>query len=234
MSMRGNFRQISPSLLERIKAQPGLVDSVVRYRHPEKLAESDAEAFISLLPAHMRKAIEAMPAEMRDDFFAQFESSVADMPDVLKDQIAAARRPMATKRTPAAAIDPAEVGAELDIDKAWHGLHFLLCGSAGEALGPLGSAVLGGKEIGADSGHGPARYLEPPEVNAIAHALGSLTSEVLAERFDPAALDQHKVYPGRWVANDEHKEWLCDAFSQLQSFYRSAAEAGHAVLLYIV
>ena len=70
MSMLGSFRQISPALLERIKAKPAFVDKVVRYRPQGKPPESDAEAFISLLPAHMRKAMTAMPAERRADFLA--------------------------------------------------------------------------------------------------------------------------------------------------------------------
>src|SRR5262245_56989103 len=199
MSMLGNFRQVSPALLARIKAKPALVQKVVRYRPPGAPPESDAEAFISLLPAHMRKAMDAMPPEVRAGFLAHVDSSVADMPAVLKDQIAAVRRPTSRKHAHDTAIQPADGGAELDLGQAWHGVHFPLCGSAGEAAGPLGSAVLGGREIGSDLGYGPARYLEPSEVTDIAGALAPLTTEALAARFDPIVMDQHKIYPGHWA-----------------------------------
>jgi hypothetical protein len=46
---------------------------------------------------------------------------------------------------------------DLDVDKAWHGIHFLLCGQAWESPFPLGF-ILGGEEVGdVDVGYGPAR-----------------------------------------------------------------------------
>ncbi|NUR82053.1 MAG: DUF1877 family protein [Terrabacter sp.] len=51
----------------------------------------------------------------------------------------------------------------LDLDKSWHGIHFLLTGtdwSAGDA-GAAGGAILGGRPVGEDDGYGPARLLEP-------------------------------------------------------------------------
>jgi hypothetical protein len=38
--------------------------------------------------------------------------------------------------------------AELDGDKAWHGIHFLLTGTAGEGTPPLDFIVRGGQEVG--------------------------------------------------------------------------------------
>ncbi|MER7284053.1 DUF1877 family protein [Dactylosporangium sp. NPDC000244] len=37
---------------------------------------------------------------------------------------------------------------ELDLDKSWHGIHFLLTGTAWEVGDGAGAAVLGGGEIG--------------------------------------------------------------------------------------
>jgi hypothetical protein len=233
MSMLANFRQISPSLLERTKAQPALAEKVMRYRPEGPPPESDTEAFISLLPAHMRKMVESMPAAARADFLTHVEGSLGDMPEILRSQIAAARRP-ARRSARSKTIDPVDVGAELDIAQAWHGVHFLLCGSAGEAPGPLGAAVLGGTEIGPDHGYGPARYLEPAEVQAVGAALATFTPESLAERFDPEALEQNGIYPGGWTADDERCEWLCDAFVQVQGFYAATAAKGWATLMYVV
>jgi hypothetical protein len=56
--------------------------------------------------------------------------------------------------------------AMVDRDKAWHGIHFLLTGTAWEGTGPKASLLLGGKQSTFEVGHGPARGLRPPEVRA--------------------------------------------------------------------
>src|SRR5262245_15812893 len=75
--------------------------------------------------------------------------------------------------------------AEMDIEKAWHGIHYLLTGSAWEGSPPLNFLVLGGQEIGDDLGYGPARGFSPSEVKTIANALSSVTSDALRSRYDP-------------------------------------------------
>jgi hypothetical protein len=228
MSMLGNFRQISGTLLERIKAEPTLVRDVLRYRPAEAVPASDAEAFLSLLPGHMRKAVENMPPDTRQAFLDQFTQSLADMPDILKQQIAEARRPKPSK----AAFDVRDFGEELDIEKAWHGIHFLLCGVIDEAPPPLGDAVLGGTEIGPDLGYGPARYLEPYRVKAVAEALEAIQPKAFAARFDASRLQEHQIYPSAW--SQDCKEWIEGAYSELRGFYAAAAKKGLAVLLYIM
>src|SRR5262249_46865216 len=47
-------------------------------------------------------------------------------------------------------------------------LHYLFTGSADEGDGPLADAILGGVEVGDDRGYGPARFLDPDEVCAVA------------------------------------------------------------------
>jgi hypothetical protein len=47
-------------------------------------------------------------------------------------------------------LDEEESALELDLDKAWHGLHFLLADSAWETVDGAGEAVLGGDPIGED------------------------------------------------------------------------------------
>ena len=44
---------------------------------------------------------------------------------------------------------------EIDLDKSWHGIHFLLTGAAWEGERPLNFLILGGEEVGdIDVGHG--------------------------------------------------------------------------------
>jgi hypothetical protein len=59
--------------------------------------------------------------------------------------------------------------AELDVDKAWHGIHFLLTGAAWGDNRPECFIVASGREIGDDDvGYGPARGFTSSEVKQIA------------------------------------------------------------------
>ena len=61
-----------------------------------------------------------------------------------------------------------------DVDKAWHGIHYMLTEGDDDSRSPVSNAVLGGRPVGEDLGYGPARILEPAEVKAIADALEGL------------------------------------------------------------
>jgi len=124
--------------------------------------------------------------------------------------------------------------SELDthgLDEKWHALHYLVCGAPGEVPGPLGSAVMGGKALSAeDMGYGPARYLLPEEVAAIAAALEGVTHEELSARFDPARMDAIGIYP---TQTDRDLDDLLERFDALRSYYVRAAKAGLAMLSWL-
>jgi hypothetical protein len=122
----------------------------------------------------------------------------------------------------------------LDIDKAWHAIHFTLNGKAWEGESPLFDVILGGEEIGEDIGYGPARYLTSAKVKSVAATLACITPEKFKEQFNPKALDAAQIYPEIWVRDgEEGLEYVLDYYKQLQSFYQAAAERGDAALLYI-
>ena len=63
--------------------------------------------------------------------------------------------------------DVTDPSHHLDIDKAWHAIHFLLNGQTWEGTGALYDAVLGGHVLGeVDVGYGPARCLSASEVRS--------------------------------------------------------------------
>jgi hypothetical protein len=122
----------------------------------------------------------------------------------------------------------------LSLEKAWHGVHYLLCGRVGSEPGPPGQVVLGGTEIGEDEfGYGPARYFHRDEVAEIAAELGrdGLEDE-LDDRFDPVRMTALAVYPGRW--QDEDRKWLFDGFRELRGFFVDAAGRGAVVVTCLV
>jgi len=229
MSMLGSFRQISPALLERIKAEPALAEAVVRARPAGGAPANDIEAYLSLLPGHLRAVMDEMAPEMRSAFVAELERSLPDLPPPLQQQIAAARAP-APSGGPA--LDPEDLGRDLHIEKAWHGVHFLLCGVPAAAPPPLGDAVLGGAEVGPDAGYGPARYLEAEQVAALAAALQELPPAEVADRYDAVLLDAQEIYPDGWSGEDR-VEWMRESYARLRDFYLDAGREGLAVLLWI-
>jgi hypothetical protein len=121
----------------------------------------------------------------------------------------------------------------LDIDKAWHGIHFLLAGSAWDTTHGVGEAVLGGEEIGDDVGYGPARLLRPDRVSAIAAGLSTVEVGTLRTRYNAAALSAADIYPGVWDEPDVFDTYLGPYFETLRTFYVAAAGEGQAVLLAI-
>ncbi|MDH0863483.1 YfbM family protein [Mitsuaria sp. GD03876] len=123
----------------------------------------------------------------------------------------------------------------VDIDKAWHGLHFLLL-SIAEAAGagedaPLARAVLGGEPLSEEE---DCRVLGPEEVRDIAAALAAITEDQLRDAFDPAAMAEADIYPDIWVRDGEEAlDYLLVHFPTLVRFYRTTADAGHGALLRI-
>ena len=123
----------------------------------------------------------------------------------------------------------------LDIDKAWHGIHFLLNGSSFGRKEPYENVILGGTPIGADEGYGPARYLTAEQVNDVSAALAQLSSDELESRFDPAGLSAESVYPSNSDWNDEDdKEYVLSYYTAVADYYRSAASKGYGMLLYLL
>ena len=123
---------------------------------------------------------------------------------------------------------------QLDVDKAWHGLHFLLNGEPWSGEGPLFNAVLGGTPIGEDMGYGPVRYLTPQEVRETAQALQQLNDADLRSRFDPAAFAAADIYPDIWVRDGvEGLDYVMTYLEEVRRFFLVAAEQGEGMLLFL-
>jgi hypothetical protein len=121
----------------------------------------------------------------------------------------------------------------IDVDKAWHGIHFLLTGDAWAGEAPLANVVLGGTEIGDDVGYGPARYITAEQVRVIAEAIGPITPQQLVERYNASALISNQIYPEVWVDGDADVEYLRSWYGTLRNYYLDAALKGNAMLKYI-
>jgi Domain of unknown function (DUF1877) len=118
------------------------------------------------------------------------------------------------------------------LEKSWHGLHYLLTGSAGASGVPLGFLLEGGREVGADLGYGSPRLFEPDEVQSLNAALAPVTDDELWSRFDPEAMEADGVYPLIW---DEGEEDLRDEyvtyFQELKKVVAQASVGGMGLLV---
>jgi hypothetical protein len=123
----------------------------------------------------------------------------------------------------------------IDLDKAWHGIHYLLTGTAEGGDGPEALAILGGEEFGPDVGYGPARFLLPGDVKAVSDALARLTPENLAERFNPQDMSEKDIYLSPMWERDgaEALDYALEHYQKLPVLYRDAAQRGDAVILWL-
>lgn len=138
---------------------------------------------------------------------------------------------------------------ELNIDKSWNILHWLLSGRSDVAyregtkyfVSPeeqaINKTIMGGTEIGKDVGYGPARYLDPNEVKQVSEALEHVSREDLQKKWDPEALANlsEELYPSltpdAW-RNPAEAEYYLQSFDKVKGYYQSAASKGNALLLW--
>lgn len=122
-------------------------------------------------------------------------------------------------------------GDLMSVDKAWHGIHFLLNGAAWEGDPPLDFIVRGGREVGPDGGYGPARGFSRGELAKICLALEPFIPGVLRKRFNVDALLECAIYPNQWSGDEG--EWLIDTFAQLKRFLAAGAARGLGLVVCI-
>jgi hypothetical protein len=129
-------------------------------------------------------------------------------------------------------IDP---DRSIDIDKGWHGLHFLFTGTADSGDEPACYLLRGGEDL---DDEGQARALRPDQVRRFAEYLSTLNPAELTRRYDPARMAKLEIYPDAiWArlapAEDSPREWLLECFSDLQRFIGRVAAANDGVVVHI-
>ncbi|HEX8439032.1 YfbM family protein [Archangium sp.] len=126
---------------------------------------------------------------------------------------------------------------DLDIGETWHGLQYLLTGSAWEGKPPLDFLVRGGEDVGdIPSDEGTARVFTADEVKALSKSLDALPEKTLLSRYDPAKMQAEDIYPGIWEEPPDDldpKEELLSYFEELKKFMAGVARRGHGLLVFI-
>jgi Domain of unknown function (DUF1877) len=123
----------------------------------------------------------------------------------------------------------------IDLDKAWHGIHYLLTGEAEGGEPPFSLAVVGGEFFGPEIGLEPPSFLTSTQVNAVASAISALSSEELRTRFNAKDMEAKDIYPDViWVRDGaEALDYLIENYEPLVEFYRDAASRGDAVIKWL-
>lgn len=120
----------------------------------------------------------------------------------------------------------------VSLEKAWHGLHFLLTGEAWEGHGPLGFLLAGGELVGGDE-EAP-RWFPPDETTRIHEALSGVSDDSLWSRFDASKMEELDIYPGIWDEEEEElKEEYLGYFHELKQVVAAAVQSGRGLLVTI-
>jgi hypothetical protein len=234
MSMMARYVAITPDQLATIKDKPEMVGGVFALDAGRPLeSPSDLQDRLRRqAPQLVADMLERLPPAVRQQLRQKLGLGEKGLPNSGNNNelmLQLAQREAARRR---ARPVPGAPGHSISLDKAWHGLHYLLGGVLEPGPGPLGQAVFGGSAIGEDRGYGPARYFAPAQVVEIAGALQSPGLErKLHARFDAVAMTQLGIYPGGWETDDH--DWLIKAFRTLCDFYAAASQAEQAVVTLI-
>jgi len=146
--------------------------------------------------------------------------------------------PIRIEEVDPSAPPPAPPGDDvLDLEKSWHGLHFLFTGTAWDGDLPAAFLIRGGRELEIDDEHDDPRLLNPEQVRDIDALLRSVTRDDLARRYDARRMTDLDIYPQVWI-RDQHArhtpiDELLTAFDELQSFIAVTHERGQAIVVQV-
>lgn len=132
---------------------------------------------------------------------------------------------------------PDEQRTAVDLDKAWHGIHFLLTQTVWEGSPPLNFLLHGGKQVGdVDVGLGPARAMTSTEVALVNEALVPIEEDFLRSRFEPARMMELEIYPGIWdrdPTDDDALGYCLDNFKELKKLVRESAASRRGLVIFM-
>jgi hypothetical protein len=124
-----------------------------------------------------------------------------------------------------------------DLDKAWHGLHYLLTETDWEGEPPESFLLDWGTEIGTvDLGYGPARAFTAQQTNDIGRCLNQLEPQTLRARFNPARMMELEIYPMIWdrdPAKDDTLLYLMQAFDHLKDFVSNTNRQNFGIVAHL-
>jgi hypothetical protein len=209
--MIAKFRVVEPRVLDVLARDPSLARLLTMYSQVQQKEFVPDQAYLANLPPELRAGLEASVAK---------QSGLTG--------------PAATQRLAAVGLLPTDLFDVVSIEKAWHGVHFVLARTLYEPTEPPGDAILGGSPMGEDLGYGPVRIRTAQDVARTAAALFTIDLDQLRRGINPAELDAAQIYPGGWHSEAEASAWIMHSVGIVRDLYVRSAANGHAMLLFIV
>jgi hypothetical protein len=132
----------------------------------------------------------------------------------------------------------------IDLDKAWHGIHFILTGTIENGLPPscylltdgivVGPSVLNNSNTDRERILGEIdRALLNEQVKSFSEHLDTISDDEIKQRFFRSIPSMQDVYPGGWkVYPEDYCLYLLDNFNILKSFIRETNESGKDLLIH--
>ena len=129
-------------------------------------------------------------------------------------------------------------GTRCDLDKSWHGIHYLLTGTAWEGTPPLDFLIEGGHQVGQiDPEHGPVRAFRHDEVRAFYDAISMMGPYELRKRFNPRDMAAKEIYPDIWTKSPSEEETLrslMDNLDRMRAYLRETLDSELGVLVFLI
>lgn len=123
----------------------------------------------------------------------------------------------------------------LEIDKAWHGIHFLLTSDPWRGTTPLRYVVLGGQPLGhEDIGYGLPQYITPDQVKKAYQDLAQLSPDEIRRRYNAKEFSKAEIYPSIWDEDGVELEYLMSYLDKIIKFFQSAVSKDEAIIFWII
>lgn len=256
MSMNAEFVQVDPAELERMKKNPAWAESL--FHSPPSMMPPSLASLSQVLQDRMRASGPRLMADVLAQMNPEMREQMEARLGITTEALASGQggelllKVMEERRQRLAAVAPgmfpvepgmgasASAREKISLDKAWHGVHYVLCGAPEPGPTLLSQAILGGTDIGDEeegfSGYGPARYFTAAQVVELARTLSRPELETeAAERFDPERMAELELYPG-WEPKraQDDREWIMSSFRRLRDFVVDASGKGRAIVTCLV
>jgi hypothetical protein len=193
---------VSDGTIERLHADPPLVWQLVAPDEPERVAAAQAES------------------QSRPGLLARLFGRGTSQP------------PEPAPPPPELGPGEGDLGELGDMEKTWHGVHYLLTGTAWEGEQPLNFLLAGGKEVDIEVGQAPVRTHTSAETRAIATALSEVSDAELHARYDPAEMMRLEVYPEVWDRRpEEGRDNLINSIASLRELLDIVVGRGYGLMV---
>lgn len=131
-------------------------------------------------------------------------------------------------------LDP-ETCDTANVDKAWHAIWYLLCGSPLKGESQCHAVpMLEDQTVDCETDYG-AFYLDQAQVKETSDYLNSLELQTIRDRYDFDAMVRDNVYPVMADEDpEEFYEYIISNLLELKKFYQEAAARDKAIIFFIM